>query len=216
MKTVLSVIAAAAISLVATAGNPTGNSAVKEVKYEVNTEKSAISWKGKKVTGEHFGKLKFKSGSFVAFNDQLSGGEFETDMNTITCEDLSGGVADKLVGHLKSKDFFHVEEFPEATLEIISIQPEADDNYTIEAELSIKGITHTVTFPAQATMNGKTLAARGELIFDRTLYDIKYGSGKFVEGLGDKMIYDDVALSFVIICEAVESNHNHDHAGHKH
>ena len=37
MKTVLSVIATAAISLVATAGNPTGNSAVKEVKYEVNT-----------------------------------------------------------------------------------------------------------------------------------------------------------------------------------
>lgn len=213
MKSVMSVIAAAAISLAAVASN---NPAAKEVKYKVNTEKSAISWKGKKVTGEHFGKLKFKSGNFISYNQQLVGGEFATDMNSITCEDLSGGVADKLVGHLKSKDFFHVEEFPDASLKILNIQPEEDDQYTIEAELTIKGITHTVIFPAQATMNGKTLAARGELIFDRTLYDIKYGSGKFVEGLGDKMIYDDVALSFVIVCEAVESDHGHDHAGHKH
>lgn len=199
MKKLLGLMMSLIIAVAAIAG---GNETEKETKYKVVAAKSNIAWKGKKVTGEHFGKILFKQGSFTAHAEDLLAGEFVVDMSTITCEDLDETYGAKLVGHLKSPDFFNVKEFPTSSLVITNIQAESDENYTIEATLTIKGISQPVVFPAQITMNGKTLAARGELIFDRSLFDVRYGSGKFFEGLGDKMIYDDVALSFVIVAEA--------------
>jgi hypothetical protein len=40
----------------------------------------------------------------------------------------------------------------------------------------------------------KGLTATAKITLDRTKFDIKYGSGKFFEGLGDKMIYDEFTI----------------------
>ena len=41
--------------------------------------------------------------------------------------------------------------------------------------------------------------ATGSINIDRSLFDVKYGSGSFFEGLGDKMIMDDFTLNFKLI-----------------
>ena len=44
-------------------------------------------------------------------------------MTSMTNTDLGGEYGDKLIGHLKSDDFFGVETYPTATLEIVSSTP---------------------------------------------------------------------------------------------
>jgi len=72
----------------------------------VDTNKSVITWKGYKVTGEHAGTLKVKSGDLDFTAGKLTGGNFVIDMASLAVTDLTGGNAAKLAGHLKSPDFF--------------------------------------------------------------------------------------------------------------
>jgi len=75
------------------------------------------------------------------------------------------------------------------------------DEYQLLADLTIKGITNPVEFKAKVTVNGDKLSADGLITVNRTLYGIKYGSGSFFQGLGDKAIYDDFTLAFTVVAQ---------------
>jgi polyisoprenoid-binding protein YceI len=111
-----------------------------------------------------------------------------------------------LVGHLKSNDFFGTETFNSAILVIKSATPIAnakvgENNYTIVADLTIKGITKEVTFPAVVIIDKTKVTANAEVKINRTLYDIKYGSASFFEGIGDKAIDDTFKLNVSIVAQ---------------
>lgn len=169
--------------------------------YRPDLEKSTVGWHAKKVTGEHMGNVKIKSGSIVVDHHAPSKGEFVIDMNSITCSDLKdAGYNAKLVGHLKSDDFFSVSKFPEATLKIKSFTPIAgakpgDANYTVKGDITIKGITKEISFPAQMNVTDRMITAKADIKIDRTDFDVRYRSGKFFSDIGDKMIYDDFTMS---------------------
>lgn len=174
-----------------------------ETKVEFKPEASVVAWEGKKVTGKHNGKIQLKKGELVMKGADLVGGSFEIDMASIVNEDLKDATYNKkLMDHLKSDDFFSVEKFKTATLTIKSAKSVpgfTGPTYEITADLTIKGKTNPITFPATVeTKEGKT-TAKANIAIDRTAYDIKYGSGKFFQNLGDKMIDDkftlDVALA---------------------
>ena len=161
----------------------------------IDTSKSKLLWTGTKVTGKHNGDIKFKSGTITLSKEGiLKGADFVVDMTTINTTDLSGEWKDKLDGHLKNADFFNVTAHGTSTLKFKKVNSKASKVYNVTADLTIKGKTKPVTF--DVTLDGKN--AKGSLTFDRTTYDIKYGSGKFFEGLGDKMINDEVKLDFEI------------------
>ncbi len=151
---------------------------------------SSIVWKGYKVSGSHTGTLGLKSGSLTFDGDALTGGEFVIDMASLACTDLTGDYAAKLDGHLKSDDFFGVEKFPTSALTITDVKSTGKNSYAVTADLTIKGITKPVTF--DASIYGKKATAN--LKIDRTLYDVRYGSGSFFEGLQDNLIYDEFDL----------------------
>lgn len=165
----------------------------KDYKISIDLEKSAVSWTGKKVVGEHSGNIKIKSGHVVLTDGKLSGGEFVMDMNTIETTDMKGKMADKLDGHLMSADFFDVEKFPEAKFVASSVEAAAGlGNYTVKGDLTIKGQTHPVNFTAVQSDSDVS----GRMMIDRTLYGIQYGSGSFFDNLGDKAIDNEFALDF--------------------
>jgi len=171
-----------------------GNVTVAQSK-KINTETSMIEWVGKKVTGAHNGSIKFVSGSLQFDGNKLKGGQFQVDMTSITVLDLQTGKGkEKLEGHLKNDDFFGVDKHPASTLVFKTVKDNGNGNYTITADLTIKGITKPVTFE-MAVSNGR---ARTSFKVDRTKYDIKYGSGSFFDNLGDKAIYDDFELTVVV------------------
>jgi polyisoprenoid-binding protein YceI len=164
-------------------------------KINIDPAGSKITYLGKKVTGEHAGEIKLSSGHLSFEKDLLVGGEFVIDMTTINNTDIADAeYKKKFVDHMNSDDFFSTAKNKTAKLVITKAEKLKDNNYKITADLTVKGKTAPVTFDAIAT---KT-AANGVVKFDRTTYDVKYGSGKFFQNLGDKMINDEVQLSVAL------------------
>lgn len=168
-------------------------SVLEDGRYAVNVEASSLAWKANKVLAGHTGLVAIKSGELMISGGQLSASEIVMDMPTITSDE---GI-DSLVKHLKSADFFNVEEYPEARL-VINSSTVGDNpgEYIVNGDLTIKGITNPVDFRARANSEGGLLSARAEIIIDRTNWDIRYRSGQFFQDLGDNLISDEV--SFVI------------------
>ncbi|WMJ73102.1 YceI family protein [Cytophagaceae bacterium ABcell3] len=172
----------------------------KTTNYQFDTEKSRITWLGKKVTGEHTGNIKLAEGNVHANGGKLTAGSFKIDMNSITCTDLEDEKYNaKLIGHLKSDDFFSSDKHKHAEFIIKSVKPAKNNQHEVTGDLTIKGIKQTITFPATVKIDGKQLTATAKVKVNRTKFDIKYGSGSFFDGLGDKMIYDDFELDLNLV-----------------
>lgn len=154
-------------------------------KTERQVTQSKIEWEAKKITGKHDGTIQLKEGVLEFEGTQLVGGKFVVDMTTIIVTDLTGSGKEKLEAHLKSDDFFGVDNHPTATL-VVKSANKIEDGYYVNADLTIKGITHPVGFELEIEGN----KAEAELKIDRTLYNIRYGSGSFFSNLGDNTIYD--------------------------
>ncbi len=164
--------------------------------YMADVKKSTLKWHGEKVTGEHFGNISLKEGMMEITNDQISKGKFVIDMASITNTDLTDAEYNaKLVGHLKSDDFFGVAKHPEAVIEIVKSGKFVNNEATVDARLTIKNITHPITFKVKRD----GMAYDAEIVVDRSKYDVRYGSGSFFDGLGDKMIYDEFTMNVNVV-----------------
>ena len=163
---------------------------IEEVKKEVNTETSKVTWKAYKVTGSHTGTVSLNSGALIFDGEKLTGGEFEVDMTSLISTDLEGEYKDKLEGHLKSDDFFSVATHPSSSLIFTEVVASGKNSYEVTGDLTIKGITKSVKL--DVSIYGSKATAT--LKVDRAQYDVRYGSGSFFENLGDKTIYDEFDL----------------------
>ncbi len=168
--------------------------------YKVDTQTSVVIWTGYKVTGKHTGTVKIKNGSITTDGGLITGGSFEIDMNSINCTDLETETAAKLVGHLKSDDFLGTATFPTATFVVTkAIAQDTKGNYKILGNLTIKGITKEAKFFASATEANGMVYASGKITIDRSEFNMRYGSGSFFDGLGDKTIYDEFDLQITLV-----------------
>ncbi len=156
---------------------------------EIDTKASSFKWTGKKVTGQHHGKLPVKSSKIEEKNGKVVGGEVILDISKMTVEDLSGEYKTKFLTHMKSEDFFQVKKWPTAKLVIDSVK-----GNKAKGKLTIKDKTHPVDFTYKKDKDYYV----GQLVFDRTKFGMIYGSGNFFKNLGDKMIYNDVTLDFKV------------------
>ena len=161
---------------------------------------SEVEWIGNKISGSHNGKVKIKNGYVLKKDDLLTGGEVIIDMESISVDDIKHEEWNlSLVEHLKNEDFFDVKKFPTATLKILSsqkssIKDKLNSNIEILGELTIKNITNKI--PMNLYIDFEKNISKGELIIDRTKWDIKYGSSSFFDNLGDRAIYNDFILKF--------------------
>lgn len=172
--------------------------------WTVNTTQSILTWEGKKTGGGHTGNIQLKSGQLIMLDDKIISGNFKIDINSITCADLQHAETnEKLITHLKSDDFFGVKQYPTAHFELLDISygqsPAIPENmHTVKGSLTIKGITNNIEFPAMITFDADTMLAQGRIKIDRTQWEIRYGSGKFFDNLGDNIISDFFTLEFQI------------------
>lgn len=167
--------------------------------YKVNPTKSKLIWKAEKVTGGHYGHVSLKSGKVMMDHGKIAGANFIVDMTTISNEDIeSEKYRDKLVEHLKNEDFFNVEKHPEVSFNMMNSTPMGNGKFNVFGELTIKGNKNVISFPLELTESKSDLIVKGSFSFDRTKYDIIYGSGTFFDNLGDKAIDNTVSLDFEI------------------
>jgi len=167
--------------------------------YNFDISTSAIRWYGEKITGKkHNGTLNLKKGYINIVDGKIASGEIIIDMNTLTNLDQSGEGKAKLEGHLKSEDFFNVAKFPDATYVITSATASSAYDYDVTGKLTIKGISKEVKSHLVIAPNGKDVNIGGGLTFDRSEFDVRYGSDKFFDNLGNDMIKNDVLLTIDI------------------
>lgn len=160
-------------------------------KKNIDVNSSTIKWTGKEITTKtHYGLLKFKNGSLNVKDEVINGGSFVVDMTSLENQDLSGGSKDYLEKHLSSEDFFGVKQHPTASLTINSAKKAKEGHQKVDGTLTIKGITHPISFDMTMTDEGAT----ANLVFDRSKYQVKFRSSTFFDDLGDKLIYDDIEL----------------------
>ena len=169
---------------------------IREGNYTVNVDSSTIKWTGKEITTDsHYGTLGLKQGAVEVSTAGIVSGNVVVDMNSIQCLDMTGRGKTKLEGHLRSDDFFGVQSFPEAALSFTSLSAETSGEIHFAGDLTIKNITHPITFSGLIHQSGNNYSATINFSFDRTLYDVKYRSGKYFKDLGDKLILDDIDIS---------------------
>ena len=161
----------------------------------IDLKKSWLRWKATKVTGFHEGPIKIKAASVELEKGLIKKGQFIVDMDSLSCDDMEEGKwRTKLIGHLKSDDFFSVKKFRTAVLKINGSKALQNGDLKVKGDLLIKGIKKPIEFIVKKT----SLGLKGDLTFNRTHYDIKYRSKSFFKNLGDKVIYDNVKLSFLV------------------
>ena len=169
-------------------------------KMSIDTKASSVNWKAEKVTGEHVGTINIKSGELVIQGGTLNGGNIVINMTSIICTDIAdAGTNAKLIGHLKSEDFFSVEKNETATFVISNVKVLSAKKVMITGNMTIKGISNEQSFEAITGIVGGKMSISGAMKIDRTKYKVVYGSGSVFDDLGDKMIYDEFTLDFKLM-----------------
>lgn len=170
--------------------------------FLVDTKASSIEWTAGKVGGSHNGTIQLASGSLSFVGKNLKSGSFGIDMSTISISDLKGNSNQNLLNHLKGDDFFSVAKNPASTFAITKVSPAGTDRVNITGNLTIKGITNEISFPASIKRAKNTVAAVAKGVkVDRTKYDIKYRSKNFFGDIGDKAIDDEFELSINLVAK---------------
>lgn len=186
--------------------------------FRIDTAKSTLTWIGAKVTGRHYGIIPISEGSITLHKGVPHGGKTRFDMNKVRSTDRSIDEAGnkKLTKHLRSEDFFDVENFPTATFQITSVVPFdsterqdapapaphtkalriKDPTHKITGNLTIKGVTKSVSFPAKITLEDNLLRAKANFNIDRTYWRLTYGAD---QSLGNKTIYPAVNIGLDIV-----------------
>ncbi|HCQ15719.1 MAG TPA: hypothetical protein DIU20_05630, partial [Cryomorphaceae bacterium] len=171
--------------------------------YAMVTDGDEIMWEGyKTISGDsHTGTMQVTEGSFTVENGEVTGGSFTIDMNSIYNEDLpeEGDYNKaKLVGHLKSEDFFYVEKYPTATFTITSVSPvEGKEGAThmVSGNLNMRGNEKNITFPAKIDVSGdKVSLTTPEFVIDRTNWEVMYLSANLASVAKDKAVDNNIKL----------------------
>lgn len=194
--------------------------------FVVDTAKSEVTWIGAKMTGRHNGVFRIKSGELYMSHGLLTGGNFVMDVaNTVSADKTIDTESNKkLTTHLRSADFFDVEKYPTAAFELVGIArldstgdkardeaakataPVSDElrvknpTHRIMGNLTIKGATKSVSFPARVTMDS-LLRAKANFNIDRTKWGLVYRSDR---SLGDKTIYPEVNIGIDLVARPKE------------
>lgn len=172
-------------------------------KYQINTEESKIEWSGRNFGSKHHGDINIKNG-IININENKIEGKSIIDMKTIKNFDLKEKTYNQmLINHLKSSDFFDVENYDETIIEFIKSENietynKSKPNYKIRAKLTIKNITEEIEFEANIQKTENEFIMNAHFDIDRTRWNIKYGSEKFFAKLGMHIVSDIISIDIII------------------
>ena len=197
---------------------PAKKEAVATTSYSIRPAESEVNWVGSKPTGKHYGSLGIKSGIIEVYNDSVVSGKVIIDMDDIEVADLRSDEDShmKLTEHLKSSDFFDVENFPFARFEITSAKPfelnKAEESqydfkegnkaptHLLTGNLTLKGKTLSLTFPAYLDITKGKISGTAKFSIDRTLWGVKHREeAQFKDKAQDKLIYNNVDIELQLL-----------------
>jgi polyisoprenoid-binding protein YceI len=159
------------------------------VELPIDRSRSQVTWRGAKVTGAHDGGFNSFDGTVTVDDGAVTGVNVLIDMNSLYSDN------DDLTGHLLSDDFFSAPDYPEGRFEATSFAPAPGDSatHTVTGNLTMRGTTNSVTFPAIINITADQVTAQADFIIDRQQWGIVYA------GRPDDLISDEVRIMFDIV-----------------
>lgn len=156
----------------------------------ISNEHSRIEWVGSKVTGSHDGGFETFTGT-LEFNPADPTGSsinITIQMASITSDN------ERLTGHLRTDDFFDVENHPEASFRTTEIRSnDAEDaTHTIVGDLTLRGETNRISFPANIEVSDEAVKASAEFAINRRNWGINY------DGMQNDLIRNEVVIKLDI------------------
>ena len=155
--------------------------------YAFDGTTSRVEWVGAKVTGKH-------DGGFKSFRGTVKLDPAAPEKGTVSVEIDTASLFtdnDKLEGHLKSADFFDVEKHPKASF-VSTSASKADGKWKITGNLTLHGVTKSITFPADVRVGSASVDVDAEFAINRKDFGIVYA------GKPDDLIRDDVVIKLAI------------------
>ena len=107
---------------------------------------------------------------------------------------------ERLTEHLKKEDFLWVEKYPHATFvstEVTDGSTTAGYTHTITGNLTIRGKTKQVSFPANIQVSPGEVTAKSEFVVNRQDFDVRY------PGKPDDLVQDNVVLKIAFVAPRV-------------
>lgn len=150
----------------------------------IDTSMSSINWRAAKVTRAHDGGFGTFAGTVTRQENTLTGVDVTIDTRTIWSD------TGRLTGHLKSDDFFDVEQFPEARFvaDVFTPVDSVGATHLVTGNLTMRGVTKAVTFPATIQVLEDNVTATADFIINRRDWEINY------DGAADDLVEDNVRL----------------------
>ena len=140
---------------------------------------STISFIGSKVTGSHDGGFNDFSGTIAVANGTVApSSQIKIQMESLWSD------SNRLTGHLKNSDFFDVPNFPTAEFVVTSLS----ENGELTGNLTMRGVTKSITFPAEIDVSDGSVALKAEFDIKRFDWGIAY------KGKADDLIRDEVVI----------------------
>jgi polyisoprenoid-binding protein YceI len=162
--------------------------------YVIEPSTSKVAWTGAKITASHEGSFSQFKGTIAVARGRPESAKIHLDIDTRSLTTQP----DKLMGHLKSADFFDVEGFPKAIFDSTSITTSittggaSGANYTVTGNLSLHGVTKSVTFPAAVTVSPAKVSAKADFSISRKDWNLVY------PGMPNDLIKDEVAIHLIL------------------
>lgn len=161
---------------------------------------SEVGWKGKAAFNAYAlsGAVELEGADFQGSKEELHTAKIVMDMTRIQSDNA------RLIQHLKSKDFFEVKRYKQATFVMKSKLNLQEGKQEISGELSIKDSTHPISFPVELKQEGGHWMIEGIMSIDRTQYGITFNSPTYFEKLKEQAIADEFELSFSLTLGQLE------------
>jgi polyisoprenoid-binding protein YceI len=165
---------------------------ISQQTFTVDTTTSAIKWKGykqNKPEHQHTGTVKLSSGTVIIENDKLVGGTIEIDMSSMEEISDNKGSAAKLISHLKSSDFFNVNEFAKSSFTITKV-----NNEVVTGNLTVLGKTKSIDARLKAGVSGGKVVVGGQFSVNLGDFGVPYLNKKDEENPISPMVHFSVHI----------------------
>ena len=178
------------------------HAALPDGEYVIDSARSELKWEAKKkliVGYTDRGTIKVSDGSFTVADGAIVSGSAVVDVNSIAVASTGSGKDEsRLARHLKSPDFFDATTYPTAKIVLTKSEKLEGDisrnDFNILADLTIKGITNPVVFPAKIYQSSANIIAEAAVALDRSKWNVRYGSETFFDNLGNNIIENNFTV----------------------
>ncbi len=143
-------------------------------------------------------------GRFTDFDGAIAFDEAEPQRSTVSFTIQAGsidtGVADR-DAHLRSTDFFAVDQYPTITFRSTAIAPKGNDEFLVTGDLTMRGVTRQVVIPvsylgaAVDPWGNQKIAFEGEVSLNRKDYGLTWNAALETGGF---LVGDDVKVSLSV------------------